>query len=123
MDRRSSFLLRGLELQRHRKRVPNTRIPGCGQKAKDESFTFGAAFEPAGQLEQFNVLRRMRMNGRNPVLLLCAGLFTLYACQRDAEQAQPAGEEWNGQDWRERPRSCLNSPTWKYHTSVDARVN
>lgn len=38
----------------------------------------------------------MRMNGRNPVLLLCAGMFTLYACQRDAEQAQPAGEEWNG---------------------------
>lgn len=41
-------------------------------------------------------IHRMKTHGRTPVVLLLAGLVTLYACHRDPDVAQPAGQEWNG---------------------------
>lgn len=38
----------------------------------------------------------MKIHGRNSVLLLCAGLVALFACQRDPDMAQPPGQGGNG---------------------------
>lgn len=38
----------------------------------------------------------MKIYGRNSVLLLCAGLVSLFACQRDPDMAQPPGQGGNG---------------------------